>query len=157
MEGHQGTIAALSVSPDGKRCFSISRDKTLRVWDLSTGQCIKVVESPETSLCTVSPDGKLFLGTSISNNLYMMDLERQLIIREVEEISPDIKAIAFNPRSSQFAVGFENDEIKFYDRDFNLIRAMTVLPLSIVGANFTQSVFSSPGLREFLLQNGAVV
>ena len=157
MEGHQGTIAALSVSPDGKRCFSISRDKTLRVWDLPTGQCIKVVESRETSLCTASPDGKLFLGTSISNNLYMIDLERLQIIREVDEIRPDIKAIAFNPQSSQFVVGFENDELKFYDRDFNLIRAMTVLPLSIVGANFSQSIISSPGLREYLLQNGAVV
>ena len=35
--GHEGPISALAVSPDGSRLISASADRTLRLWDLTTG------------------------------------------------------------------------------------------------------------------------
>jgi WD40 repeat protein len=35
-------VTFVSVSPDGKQVVSGSRDKTLRMWDMSTGQCTSV-------------------------------------------------------------------------------------------------------------------
>jgi WD40 repeat protein len=33
--GHTGLISSLAFSPDGKRLYSGSRDKTVKVWDVS--------------------------------------------------------------------------------------------------------------------------
>ncbi|MBI4568568.1 MAG: hypothetical protein HY719_09225 [Planctomycetes bacterium] len=58
--GHTGAITALAFSADGSRIFSASRDKTVRLWDTTTGECLRTVDggkSPVTSLA-VSQDGK---------------------------------------------------------------------------------------------------
>ena len=34
MEGHSDIIYGVSIFPNGKKGLSVSRDKTLRVWDL---------------------------------------------------------------------------------------------------------------------------
>jgi U3 small nucleolar RNA-associated protein 21 len=40
LRGHSGTITSLDATPDARRVFSASLDKTLRVWDVPTGQCV---------------------------------------------------------------------------------------------------------------------
>ena len=35
---------SVSVSPDGRRAVSGSADKTLRVWDLESGACLRTLE-----------------------------------------------------------------------------------------------------------------
>jgi WD40 repeat protein len=35
LHGHTGIVSSLAFSPDGKRLYSGSRDKTVKVWDLS--------------------------------------------------------------------------------------------------------------------------
>ena len=37
MEGHAGPVYSVCVSADGSRLFSGSVDKTIKVWDVSTG------------------------------------------------------------------------------------------------------------------------
>lgn len=36
--GHEKEISAVNFSPDGKRVFSGSFDKTIRIWNLSSNQ-----------------------------------------------------------------------------------------------------------------------
>ena len=40
LEGHEGTVNSVSFSPDGKRIVSGSNDRTVRVWDAVSGQCV---------------------------------------------------------------------------------------------------------------------
>ena len=43
-QGHTGYVHGVVVSPNGKQLASNSADKTIRVWDLSSGQCIATLE-----------------------------------------------------------------------------------------------------------------
>jgi platelet-activating factor acetylhydrolase IB subunit alpha len=43
--GHDNWVRALSFHPTGKYLLSASDDKTIRVWDLATGRCIKTVDA----------------------------------------------------------------------------------------------------------------
>lgn len=43
--GHDNWIRALAFHPSGKYLLSASDDKTIRVWELSTGRCIKTVDA----------------------------------------------------------------------------------------------------------------
>jgi WD40 repeat protein len=41
---HDGWVQALSFSSDGLYLASASDDESVRVWDVLTGECIKVLE-----------------------------------------------------------------------------------------------------------------
>jgi len=60
LEGHTGWIGGVCMTPDGRRAISGSYDKTIRVWDLGTGKCLKTLEGaacPVHSL-SITPDGR---------------------------------------------------------------------------------------------------
>jgi WD40 repeat protein len=39
MKGHSGIVNAIAVHPSGSVALSVSRDKQMRLWDLSKGAC----------------------------------------------------------------------------------------------------------------------
>lgn len=43
--GHNNWVRALVFHPSGKFLLSAADDKTIRVWELSTGRCVKTVEA----------------------------------------------------------------------------------------------------------------
>ena len=63
--GHGGVISALAILPD-ERIVSGSRDSTLRVWDVTTGECQQTMEG-HTGFITciaVLPDGRVVSGSA---------------------------------------------------------------------------------------------
>jgi WD40 repeat protein len=61
-QGHRGTIYCLAIF-DGK-LFSGSDDKTIKVWDLKTGECTATLIGTQSSVYSLAVfDGKLFSGS----------------------------------------------------------------------------------------------
>jgi WD40 repeat protein len=60
LEGHTGGISAVAVTPDGRRAVSGSEDRTLRLWDLESGQTIRTLEGHTGGVWSVAvtPDGR---------------------------------------------------------------------------------------------------
>jgi len=57
-------VFSAAVTPDGQRVVTLSTDQTLRVWDLTTGQCVALF-APSTMLsacCLCSYEGLLCAG-----------------------------------------------------------------------------------------------
>ncbi|WFD30465.1 Lissencephaly-1 [Malassezia sp. CBS 17886] len=44
LSGHDNWVRALVFSPNGKHLLSVADDKTMRIWDLASGRCIKTVD-----------------------------------------------------------------------------------------------------------------
>lgn len=42
MSGHKGEISKVIFSPQGNRLLTVSSDKTARLWDAVTGDCVQV-------------------------------------------------------------------------------------------------------------------
>jgi len=67
LEGHSRYVNAVSWSSDGSRVCSGSSDKTVRVWEVSSGECIRTLEEPSSvswssdgsRICSCSHDGKV--------------------------------------------------------------------------------------------------
>ncbi len=41
--GHEGEISKVAFNPQGVRILTASSDKTARLWDVETGDCLQVV------------------------------------------------------------------------------------------------------------------
>ena len=54
LEGHTDKVWAVCVTPDGRRAVSGSRDQTLRMWDLDTGESIAIYGSDAGSVLTAA-------------------------------------------------------------------------------------------------------
>ena len=63
LEGHLDQINAVVISPDGKTVMSASSDKTIRLWSIETGECIKVFKEHDRKVIglSMSSDGQLVL------------------------------------------------------------------------------------------------
>ncbi|KAG2353153.1 WD40-repeat-containing domain protein [Suillus spraguei] len=60
-KGHEDWVTAVAVVPDKRRMVTASDDKTLRLWDLKTGDVLKKMEGHRNWVCSlaVSRDGQL--------------------------------------------------------------------------------------------------
>jgi WD40 repeat protein len=85
LKGHKQAVYDALFSPSGQQIISTSWDGTIRIWDVSTGKCVRVIGdeyNPLTerhfgvSLCVgVSPDGKKLLSTYNHNEIEIWDVE----------------------------------------------------------------------------------
>ncbi len=64
IKGHTDSISALSVDDEHKISISGSIDKTVKIWNLLDGSCLKTIECPYPvlSLCHDTPIAKIFIG-----------------------------------------------------------------------------------------------
>jgi hypothetical protein len=69
--GHTGGINSVAFSPDTTRALSGSDDNTVRVWEVESGRCLRVLEGHAASVWSVawSGDGRHALSGSLHWNL----------------------------------------------------------------------------------------
>ncbi|CAI5724258.1 unnamed protein product [Hyaloperonospora brassicae] len=75
--GHKGEINAIAVHPSGKMCFSVARDRTLRMWNLVKGRIafIRRLEK-EAELVMISKKGTHYaLGFGTHLSVFNMNAE----------------------------------------------------------------------------------
>jgi WD40 repeat protein len=66
LEGHIDFVIAMVFSPDGQLLASVSRDRTVRLWDSATGSTVQTLKGYITEINAVafSPDGQLLASAS---------------------------------------------------------------------------------------------
>lgn len=56
LRGHTGYIGRIAWSPDGRVLASPSKDRTIRLWDVETGECLCILEGHQDGVTCVSFD-----------------------------------------------------------------------------------------------------
>ena len=102
---------AVSVTPDGHRVISASHDRTLKVWDIESGEELKTLEGHNDAVraLSVTPDSRFVISVSFDRTLIVWDVEKGEKITGFSgdsdsltcTVSPDGKTIVAGERSGR--------------------------------------------------------
>ncbi len=129
LAGHTDFAPAIKFSQDGHRLVSgsASLDKTWRVWDVQTGECLKAFNGRsegQIGMYAIAflPGGKRFLLSGVSK-VSMCDIETGQHIRKViEHHEPHmIMALAVHPDRKTFVTGAWGENIRLWDLETGIL------------------------------------
>jgi WD40 repeat protein len=101
-------VNAVAFSPDGRRLASASRDKTIRIWDVRTGDLLQTLEGHTDSVSAVKflSDGRRVVSASHTRNERMVriwDASNGRLLRTLDQIGA--ATLEFTADGKTLAVG----------------------------------------------------
>jgi WD40 repeat protein len=99
LTGHTDSVASCVFSSDGRQALSASADRTLRLWDIATGQTVRIFEGHTSwvSACAFSPNGTFALSASGDRTLRLWDIATGQTVRVFVGHSDGVNSCAFSP------------------------------------------------------------
>ena len=126
--GHSDWIRSLAFSPDSKTLLSGSNDKTVRLWDVETGQLLHLLTGHRKRVkCVgISPDGQLLLSCSPDGQVRAWDRkllthkktgDSHYIVKASSRTITLVSALPVSPdrRSPIFATGAEHGKVSIWN------------------------------------------
>lgn len=115
---HDDVLTALALSRDGKILATGSKDRTIKLWFLDSGDrgkplTLKGYGSEITSI-VISPDGQLLASAGLERNIRLRSLTTGKLLRSLNNESGAF-ALAINSNASILAVGSANHKIHLWN------------------------------------------
>lgn len=117
--GHEQDIYSLDFARDGRTIASGSGDRTVRLWDIETGQPLMTL-SIEDGVTTVaiSPDTKYVAAGSLDKSVRVWDIHQGYLLERLE--GPDghkdsVYSVAFSPNGKDLVSGSLDKTIKMWE------------------------------------------
>ncbi|CAD8117467.1 unnamed protein product [Paramecium primaurelia] len=117
LDGHTGAVWSVCISPDGKIVASGSYDKSIRLWDIKTGQQkAKLVGHTGTvwSVC-ISPDGNTLASGSQDNSIRLWDFKTGQQKGQLNGHTSTVLSLCFSPDGTTLASSSGDNSIRLWD------------------------------------------
>jgi WD40 repeat protein len=114
LTGHSHGVVSVAISPDGQTLASGSRDDTIKLWDLKTGQEIRTLtgHSFYINSVAISPDGQTLASSSSDSTIKLWDLKTGQEIRTLT--GHCCESVAISPDGQTLASSSEDSTIKLW-------------------------------------------
>jgi WD40 repeat protein len=121
--GHTSWVNAVAVFQDGKCAISASWDKTIKVWDIETGQEIRTLMGHigEVNALAVLPDRKRIISASSDNTIKVWDIETGQEIRTLMGHTGNVNALAVLPDGKRIISASYDKTIKFWNVETGML------------------------------------
>ena len=115
--GHSRWVYGCAFSPDGTKVLSSSYDKSLKLWEVETGQEIRTFIGHSDRLfgCVFSPDGKKVVSTSADKTLKLWDAETGAEISTFTGHTSGVIDCAFSPDGTKVLSTSFDKTLKLWD------------------------------------------
>ena len=119
LTGHQGSVLSVRISPDGFTLVSGSRDDTIKLWDLKTGEVKRTLRPYEGDAdiygLAFSHDGKLMASGGRAKVIILWDASTYKPLRYLEGHTGDIRDLEFSPDDKTLASAGEDKTFRLWD------------------------------------------
>ncbi|MCA2859822.1 MULTISPECIES: hypothetical protein [unclassified Microcystis] len=117
LEGHDNSVLSVNFSPDGKTLVSGSDDKTIKLWNVETGQEIRTLKGHDSSVWSVnfSPDGKTLVSGSWDKTIKLWNVETGQEIRTLKGHDSSVLSVNFSPDGKTLVSGSDDKTIKLWN------------------------------------------
>ncbi|MBG83605.1 MAG: hypothetical protein CMJ40_03545 [Phycisphaerae bacterium] len=125
LEGHDAEIVDLEVVANGNRLISKSRDNTLRIWNLLTGEEIFQIQKPwrSESRQTLDQSTTLLAIPSESNDVHIVDTITGVIKANLSGHDAKINAVAFDASGELVATADEKGELRIWSIQSGVVQS----------------------------------
>ncbi|NET81097.1 MAG: sugar-binding protein [Moorea sp. SIO1F2] len=137
LEGHQGNVLSVSVSPDNQLIASASSDQTIKLWSRD-GKLIKDLKGhQETVWCvSFSPDNQIIASASKDKTIKLWHRDGTLI-NTLTGHGKGVKWVSFSPDGQTIASASSDKTIKLWNRDGTLIKTLTGHKDAVLSVSFS--------------------
>ncbi|MFN6567293.1 trypsin-like peptidase domain-containing protein [Dendronalium sp. ChiSLP03b] len=115
----KGHVTSVAFSPDGRTLASGSWDKTIKIWDVATGEEIRTLQSNSywAESVAFSPDGKTLAsgGGIFDKTIKLWNLITGQEIRTLKSNLDTVTSVAFSPDGKSLASRGDYSTIKIWD------------------------------------------
>ena len=124
LEGHNGTVRSVSISGDGERIVTASRDTTIRLWKRD-GDCLAILKGHEKLIRTVvfAPDSQSFVSGSWDSTIRIWSRDGE-IIKVLKAHGDRVLHIAFHPAGTRFASASTDGTVKLWTIEGELLTSL---------------------------------
>ena len=137
---HTGVVSAVTITPDGTKAVSGSYDKTIRVWDINSGQCILTLRGHTNgvSAVTITPDGTKIISASHDKTLKVWDINSGQCILTLRGHTNGVSAVTITPDGTKAVSGSKDGDLIVWDLNSGKkVQIMDVDSVVIYGVEIT--------------------
>ncbi len=111
------SLCPLCPSPDGRYALSGSHDGTLKLWDVATGECLRVFEENTSFivLVSLSSNGRYALSGSTDGTLKFWEVATGQCLQILEGNTNEITSVCLSPDNRYALSGHQDGTLKLWD------------------------------------------
>jgi WD40 repeat protein len=117
LEGHSRSVTSVAFSHDSSKLASASFDKTVKVWDASSGACLQTLKGHSDYVISVafSHDSSKLASASRDSTVKVWDASSGACLQTLEGHSSFVSSVAFSHDSSNLASASWDSTVKMWD------------------------------------------